>query len=232
VTNPLRWLLLLAPALAGCDSLPGKPDRDQREIRPDDILDFSYLYKNNCAGCHGAGGRLGPAPPLNDPVFLAIVPDKTLHEVIRRGRKGTLMPAFALDEGGPLTSAQVDALAEGLKKHFKPARLKGNVPSYLYKEGGSPDRGAEVFDRACAMCHGDDGKGGEMAGAIYDPDFLALVSNQLLRRLAITGRPDFGMPGYGPAAGREKDFEPLTDAEVTDLVAFLASWRTASGGGK
>ena len=40
--------------------------------------DFALLYATNCAGCHGADGRLGPAPPLNDPLFLAIVPDASL----------------------------------------------------------------------------------------------------------------------------------------------------------
>ena len=29
-----------------------------------------------------------------------------------------------------------------------------------------------------------------------EPDFLALVSDQALRRIIITGRPDLGMPNY------------------------------------
>jgi hypothetical protein len=55
--------------------------------------------------------------------------------------------------------------------------------------------------------------------------FLALTSNQALRRYAITGRPDLGMPGYAEARPGSADFVPLTDQEVTDLVALLASWR-------
>ena len=35
---------------------------------------FETLFKQNCSGCHGREGKLGPAPPLNDSLFLAIVP--------------------------------------------------------------------------------------------------------------------------------------------------------------
>jgi len=86
-----------------------------------------------------------------------------------------------------------------------------------------------VFARACAACHGNHGqgiqRGGETVRTINDPVFLALVSNQVLRRYAITGRPDFGMPGYAKARPDNPHFTPLTDQEVTDLVALLTSWR-------
>ena len=50
---------------------------------PDQVADFDVLYKTHCAGCHGADGKLGPAPPLTDPLFLAIVHDGELLRVIR-----------------------------------------------------------------------------------------------------------------------------------------------------
>jgi ribosome modulation factor len=37
------------------------------------------------------------------------------------------------------------------------------------------------------------------------------------------------MPNYAGKAGRAKDFKPLTDREVSDLVAFLAGWRQSEG---
>ncbi len=65
---------------------------------------------------------------------------------------------------------------------------------------GSRERGAMVFERACAGCHGPNGTGGERngatGGAINAPAFLALISDQALRRIIITGRPDLGMPTY------------------------------------
>jgi hypothetical protein len=33
------------------------------------------------------------------------------------------------------------------------------------------------------------------------------------------------MPAYDDTAGRPADFQPLTSAQIDDLVALLASWR-------
>ena len=93
-------LLLMAP---GCD-LPGKPRLADKPIAADKVVDFDELYRRNCTGCHGTDGKLGPAPPLNDPIFLAIVPDSVLLGVISEGRPGTPMPAFVAEKGGPLTA--------------------------------------------------------------------------------------------------------------------------------
>jgi mono/diheme cytochrome c family protein len=99
--------------------------------------------------------------------------------------------------------------------------------------GGSAERGLDVFVRACASCHGERGEGTSLAGRsggdISDPAFLALSSDQVLRRYIITGRQDLGMPGYGPVAGRSAAFKPLTAEQVSDVVALLASWRQGEG---
>jgi len=218
--------LLLA---AGCD-LPGKPNPDDRPKPPSEVLDFGALYAQNCAGCHGRTGQLGAALPLNDPLFLAIVPDSVLHDVITAGRHGTPMPAFLTDRTGPLTAAQVEVLADGLKKQW-PASQTPDLPPYLAGDAkGDPQRGAQVYARACAGCHGDHGQGGSTVGAIREPAFLRLVSDQALRRLIITGRSDLGMPDYAGKTGRGEDFKPLTSAEIADVVALLAAWRQGSTG--
>ena len=226
------WLLLCT----GCD-FPGRPDPNNRPEPENKVVAFEPLFRRNCAGCHGADGQLGPAPPLNDPIFLAIMPDAELLQVIRSGRPGTPMPAFAHEHGGDLTDAQVTALAEGIKSHWKAApSTRTDLPEYLLaksSEGvaaGDRQRGAEIFARTCADCHGvrdESGKLAEgMAGPIDDPSFLALISDQALRRIIITGRPDLGMPNYSESDGRADDFQPLTSADIEDLVALLASWRT------
>jgi mono/diheme cytochrome c family protein len=232
-------------------------------VPADQVTDFDALYKTHCAGCHGADGRLGPAPPLNDPLFLAIVPDAELVRVIREGRAVTPvqkspMPAFSLDEGGSLspaqakawaelkeemhaaprqtgslTAAQVQALAGGIKERWgPPASPAGSAPPYLATAGtgaGKKDEGARVFARACAGCHGKEGKGVERDGRlrrkINDAAFLALISDQELRRYAITGRPDLGMPPFDGKDGRPPDFQPLTPADIDSLVGLLAYWR-------
>jgi mono/diheme cytochrome c family protein len=226
----------------GCGlSLPGKPNKDEEPIPPDKVVDFDQLYQQNCAGCHGADGKLGPAPPLNDTLFLSLVPDEELLMTISQGRsvgpgQSTPMPAFAKGSGGPLTNKQVAALASGIKEKWG----RSNSPpedAPPYSEGeeaaaGDPEAGGRVFARACAGCHGPEGKGGEYhgraVGAINNQAFLALISDQALRRFAITGRPDLDMPPYNESHGRPKSFRPLTATDATNLVALLASWRASA----
>ncbi len=236
----LKLCPILIALVAGCD-FPGRPHASDRPIPEDQVVDFATLYGRNCAGCHGANGRLGPAPPLNDPTFLAIIPDETLLEVITDGRMETPMPAFAQENGGPLTVAQVKAIAEGIKPRWKKPDPSGIVPPPYSEEKGQADdtadrgkaRGAQVFARACASCHGPRGEGkvddDAGAGAINDRAFLSLISDDCLRRFVITGRPDLGMPNFAGKAGRPDDFRPLTSPEIADLVAFLASWRQGDG---
>ena len=126
------------------------------------------------------------------------------------------MPAFARARGGPLTDAQVQVLAEGIKKRWGPAASGEAPPPYLSPAGtksGNVDEGASVFARACAGCHGRQGQGGEHGerpvGAINDPAFLALISDQALRRI-VDHRParsrDAGLrrqrPAGRPISGR------------------------------
>lgn len=226
--------------LAGCE-MPGRPDPASRPVPANQVVAFDALYAQHCAGCHGADGRLGPAPPLNDALFLAIVPETTLREVIEQGRPGTPMPGFAESSGGRLTGAQIQALVEGIRSRWKSnAPNASEVPPYLAPKGatapqdGGQDalrRGAQAFETACSGCHGKHGEGGEKeheAGAINDRAFLALISDQALRRYVITGRPDLGMPDYAASKDRPDDYTPLSNQEVADIVALLASWR--SGG--
>jgi mono/diheme cytochrome c family protein len=222
--------------LGGCD-LPGQPSEADRPRPVELVKDFDTLYTMRCAGCHGADGQLGPAPPLNDALFLAIVPDAELLHVVSRGRavttdQKTPMPAFARAHGGPLTDVQVQVLAEGIKKRWGPVASADTLPPYLSPAGGkrgNRDEGARVFARACADCHGKEGQGierdGRLRRQINDASFLALISDKELRRLIITGRHDLGMPAYNGTTGRPPDFQPLSSAQIDDVVALLASWR-------
>jgi cytochrome c oxidase cbb3-type subunit III len=234
--RPWATLFLLVACAAGCD-LPGRPKPGDRYASPQYEMSFSVLFRQNCAGCHGTDGTLGPAPPLHDKLFLALIPEVELQRIITEGRPGALMPAFAISKGGPLSAEQVTVLAEGIKRHWGAAApAPRGAPPYLLQnrlpEGGRSGNRAEgvrAFARACASCHGENGRGGTWdgrpVGAINSSDFLALVSDQALRRYVITGRSDLGMPGYADATGRPQGFEALTESDVANLVALLAAWR-------
>ncbi len=238
--NSARALLIGASTVlaftAGCGyEPPGKPKPGDRPKTPAQVMDFDVLFNQSCTGCHGADGKLGPAPPLNDPIFLAIVPDDVLTDVITDGRDGTPMPAFARGQEGTLTAAQIKLIADGLKQRWKSGKVpKGELPPYAVKSSDEPPseevvkRGQKLFATACALCHGEDGAGstdGESPGRINDPALLALLSDQALRRIIITGRPDLGMPDFADDMGRDGDFQPLSSDDISDLVALLASWR-------
>ncbi|MBM4246634.1 MAG: c-type cytochrome [Deltaproteobacteria bacterium] len=215
--------------LAGCDSLPGRPTPDQRYVRPEQVTDFATLYGQNCSGCHGADGRLGPAHPLNDPLYLALADDADLIRVTSRGVAGTTMPAFALSAGGTLTDAQIAALVREMRARWaRPLDVAGvSLPAYAAPLG-DVQRGAAAYAQACASCHGAEGAGvaGKAKGSIVDGSYLALVSDQGLRTTVIAGRNDLGMPDFRGAAGGA----PLTATQVADVVAWLAAQRPAFPG--
>ena len=67
----------------------GQADRDQpTSCLPSQVMAFGTLYGQYCAGCHGADGRLGAARPLNDPVYLALVPPRPAADDHRPRRAG------------------------------------------------------------------------------------------------------------------------------------------------
>jgi mono/diheme cytochrome c family protein len=209
-------------ALAAC-AVSGKPAPGPEVPRPDSILDPVVLYSQNCAGCHGAEGQKGPAMALSDPVYLAIVDDDTLRSTISKGRPGTAMSAFAQKEGGMLTDEQVNAIIRGIRQRWsKPNALAGvTAPPYAAKAPGNAQQGGAVYLTYCAYCHGSDAKGGPTAGSVTSGAYLSLISDQGLRTIVITGRPDFNAPDWR----KNVPGHPMTDQEISDVVAWLVAQR-------
>ena len=232
--------LLLLGLMAGCSHLPGKPNPEERSRSLEEVKDFNQLYGQNCSGCHGANGRQGASQPLNDPLYMALVSDEALRQLIAKGVTGTTMPGFAVEAGGFLTNAQIDVLVTGMRSQWaQPAQFNGvDVPPYSLQDAvakgsgpGDSQRGAAAYNVYCAHCHGDGGRGGEKAGSIVDPNYLGLVSDQSLRTTVITGRADLKKPdwrsnlsrGAGQASG-----QAMTPQEISDVVSWMASLRPSS----
>lgn len=223
---------ILLLSTLGCDSLPGRPSEAGRYVQPDQVLDFETLYAQNCSGCHGADGTLGPARALRDPLYLALAPPTVLKRTLAMGVAGTPMPAFARTDGGTLTDAQIDALVKGLREHWGDA-TEGGLPPYSEADAraaGQPPadaaRGRVAFGTFCGGCHGADGSGGDgsdakAGGSVVDPAYLGLVSDQGLRTSVIVGRPDLGNPSF-------RDYVPgraMTGQQISDVVAWLVAQR-------
>lgn len=99
------------------------------------LADRAAVFRGDCAGCHAktSEGKQGPGLYVaacgichDSHNRASMVPDlKNLGKVTDRehwvrwitfGRHGSLMPAFAHSEGGPLTDEQVDSLADYLNR--------------------------------------------------------------------------------------------------------------------
>ena len=80
------------------------------------------------------------------------------------------------------------------------SRRRGNLPAYTLagQSGASSEevveRGEKLFANACAICHS--GEERMRRGDSTTPSLLTLFSDQALRRIIITGRPDLGMPSF------------------------------------
>jgi cytochrome c oxidase cbb3-type subunit III len=183
-------LACVAALIAGCEHAPGSPGSPL--VRPDEVADFGRLYSENCAACHGANGRNGPAIDLSNPEYQALVDDATLRKWISGGMPGTEMPAFAQSAGGMLTEAQVNALVAGMRKHW----LQPNVfnvampPPYAQMQAGDARSGEQTYQARCSSCHTRSHQ------QITNSNYLALVSDQALRSIIIAGRPDIGQPDW------------------------------------
>ncbi len=230
--NRFRYLcvsVLLSLGLSGCSSSPpGQPQKDAETVAPNQIAEFTTLYAQNCAGCHGAQGRGGAAIALADPVYLAIVEETSMRKVISNGIHGTSMSAFAQSAGGMLTDKQINVITSGIFSRWGRKRILdgSNPPSYAARTAGNATNGELVYGTYCESCHGPGGQGGRKGSAITNDSFLALVSDQELRTIVITGRPELGAPDWrGNVPGK-----PMTDHEITDVVAWLASRRVQNPG--
>jgi mono/diheme cytochrome c family protein len=226
--RPARLVWLVAAswafaALSGCGTPHGQPRPGSETIAPSAVMDFKTLYSSNCAGCHGEDGRGGAAIAVGDPVYLALADDAAVRNVIVRGVPGTAMPAFAQSSGGMLTDGQIDVIVRDMRSRWsRPGILDGaNPPSYAAKSTGDAQRGEGVYATFCQGCHGPGGRGGPKGSNITNGSFLALVSDQGLRTAVIAGRPELGAPDWrGDVPGK-----PMSEQDVTDVVAWLASQR-------
>jgi cytochrome c oxidase cbb3-type subunit III len=214
--------------LSACSSPPGRPGKDAEVAAPDEVTDFRTLYAENCAGCHGSEGRGGAAIALADPVYFAVADDNSIRKVIANGVNGTSMPAFAQSSGGMLTNKQIDVITTEMRSRWSRQGILNGVkpPAYAAESAGNVRQGEVAYGTYCASCHGAQGQGGPKGSAITNDSFLALISDQGLRTIVIMGRPELGAPDWR----RNVPGKAMSDQEITDVVAWIASHRVQTPG--
>jgi cytochrome c oxidase cbb3-type subunit 3 len=205
-------ILILLVCLVGC----GKPSPEDRPIRPSKIMDFDTLFAQRCAGCHGKDGAGSGSIALHDPTLMNIISRETLHDLVKNGRPGTLMPSFQSNTGNPLTDAQIEILVDGMMQRWSEDAPPWATDRRYEVQQGKATRGKGAFVHMCGQCHGNDGLGAS-AGSVINPAFLELVSAQYLRTVILCGRPELGMPQL---AGK------IEDQTIDDIVAWLRTHKT------
>jgi cytochrome c oxidase cbb3-type subunit 3/ubiquinol-cytochrome c reductase cytochrome c subunit len=172
---------------------------------------------------------------LANPVYLAFAGEDNLRHITANGVSGRLMPPFARSAGGMLTDQQIGVLAHGMMQQWSKQEVVAglSIPQYRSTLTGDGARGQQAFGIFCARCHGAAGEGSigdaksktGKIGSIVDGSYLALISDQGLRSIMIAGRPDEGMPDW-----RTDGAQPMTDQQITDVVAWLAAKRSLNPG--
>ncbi|GAB5458238.1 MAG: cytochrome-c oxidase, cbb3-type subunit III [Henriciella sp.] len=173
------------------------------------------LFGDNCATCHGAGGRGAVGyPALADDVWLW---DGTLDGIEYTLRHGirhdadfetrfSLMPSFGRDD--LLSSSEIDALTE-------------HVLSLAGREADIEEAkiGAGLFSVHCASCHGEFGTGDRTQGApnLTDAEWLFGDSKSDVRDTVYNARNSH-MPAWQ---------DRLDDASIKALAVYV---HTLGGG--
>jgi len=247
--HALRWPYGTQPALAVWRALYFRPGRFEPDPRRDAAWNRgAYLVEGlgHCAACHGGrdalggGGRLGGggtplaidrwvAPPLTDPgaagARLQDLDDWVrLLQTGQTDRAAVQGPMAEVVAGSTqhLHPADLRAMGVYLRSHLAPPAGPARLPA---RDADALARGARLYTRHCADCHGAQGQGaaGAYPALAGNPTVTMADPRNLLR--AITAG------GFAPGtAGNPRPYGmPAFDLPHADLAA-LATWLRAAWG--
>ena len=170
----------------------------------------SSLYKVNCSQCHGSGAQGAPGyPNLNDDDWLWGGDLESIYTTIKHGVRN-------VDDDDARTS-EMPAFGDDVLEKPQIADVTQYVLQLSAQEhdATAAKSGAAIYAENCAVCHGDDGKGGREFGAPNLADALSLYGNTGDLIAAQIVKPKHGvMPAWGLKLG---------EAEVKQLTVFVHS---------
>lgn len=191
------------------DEYLARGDRDQGRL----------LFGTICASCHGSDAQGGTGPQLNNPSFLASASDAMLRYWVTYGRAGSEMRAFGKGEHGvaELTTTQIEDIVTYLRW------METDRPVTTARPGlGIIPLGREVYQSACASCHGINGEGAT-GSALSNPQFLKAASDGYLQATIALGRDGTPMRAMGKGAGGNVE---LSSDDINNVVAYIRSWES------
>jgi mono/diheme cytochrome c family protein len=180
--------------------------------------DGESLYKMYCIACHSDGMTSvydeifeRTIPAIMNPAFTGTINRDHLKKMIQEGRKGTQMTAWKSDAAG-LTDREIDNIITYVTKN-RPAEKPD--PFRYSRFRTDAEHGKELYAMRCALCHGDDAKGGKRRLGINllyknpDPEFLAITVRD--------GRAGTPMVPFGNKGMK------LQNQDIADMVAYITS---------
>ena len=137
-----------------------------------------------------------------------------------RTRPVLFVTAIAL--AGAVLAVHASVLGQGGGAGQGGGRGRGGGPRTAYPDRppGDPaavERGKSLYGVHCAFCHGADTRGGDSGPSLLrSPIVLDDRNGELIGPVVRAGRVDRGMPKFS-----------VTDAQLSDLAAFVHSFRAA-----
>lgn len=210
-------------------------DAAQARLLAASVEQGEMIYAQNCVVCHGADGQgIGTYPGL-DNEGVRTMDYETLFKTIERGRYGTAMAAWGVNEGGVLNSQQLDQLiamlqsgdwaetartvdAAGLNP---PTVLNIELPADTLAEVAKLPQGQmlaqalPLYTANCSGCHGPSGEGTAIAPVLNDATLRSQKSDEELSRIISNGVSGTLMAGWGQA---------LSAGEIANLVGLIRNW--------
>ena len=153
------------------------------------------LFAENCSDCHGKSGQGGPNPsrhgdtiaPISSSEYLKTRADATIRKIIAYGQPDFGMSPFGAENGGPLNDEQLDAIVAFIRnwESTPPAEAPAASADVQPQTPAAPSpnlaslTGAQLFDIACARCHGPAGEG-DVGPAFNTKEFQSKLDDQAL----------------------------------------------------
>ncbi len=213
---------LAAAEARQADYLTGIREASLEEILGDDTL-FTFAqrggetaFADNCAPCHGAGGKGNPGgyPVLADDAWIWGGSLEAIQQTIQHGvrwdedpdTRFNMMPAYG---DGLLADEEIAQVTDYVLS------LSGRAP-----EGADLAPGEEIFAVQCSACHGESGQGVQELGAPNLSDAIWLYGGERSDILSQINNPQHGvMP---PWVGRLE----------SETIKMLAVYVHSLGGGQ
>jgi cytochrome c oxidase cbb3-type subunit 3 len=172
------------------------------------VASAKVLFGDYCGACHGAGGQGGPGyPVIIDDDWLYGGSVDVIIATITNGRKG-MMPA----QGKLLSEAEIDTLADAIV-------------------GGTVTKEPLFIQKACMACHGMDGKGMQVLGAVNLIDAIWRF-DEADRLASAKYTITHGVNDASDPMSRDAEMPKFGDRLSADEIKKLAVYVVKLGGGQ